>query len=135
MRLRGMKGGYKKALKFREEQIDNKNPAELEFREILDCYGVPHQYQYIHVYSYKFFIIDFVVIKDGFRYAIEIDGSSHDNKQEYDDSRDSILNMYGFINIKFTTKELINNKDGVVESLRDLNIITDPNFDPEDWLV
>jgi hypothetical protein len=63
-RLSAMKRGYDKALEYRKEQIERKNPGELQFRDILDYYGVSHQYQYIHVYSYKFYIIDFVVEVD-----------------------------------------------------------------------
>lgn len=134
-RVKAMERGYKKALEYRKEQIERRNPAEISFREILDYYGVSHQYQYIHVYSYKFYIIDFVVECQGIKMAIEIDGSSHDDKIDYDLKRDSILELYGFYLLKFTTEDLLHKKKKVIKTLRNYKIITKPEFDPNSWLV
>ena len=61
------------------------------------------------------YIVDFYCAK--FRLAIEIDGSSHDNKQEYDNQRTELLNLYGVKVVRYTNDEVLNNIDGVYQDL------------------
>lgn len=134
-RVKAMQRGYEKALEYRQEQIERRNKHEIMFRDILDYYGLAHQYQYILVYSYKFYIIDFVLEIGGLKIAIEIDGSSHDDKQVYDETRQSILELYGFFVMRFTTSQLEHDKDSVIKQLETYNIIKEPVFDPNKWLL
>jgi very-short-patch-repair endonuclease len=57
------------------------------------------------------FIVDFFSQEIGL--IIEIDGSSHFNKGEYDSYRDSKLKGFGFTIIRFSEGEVLNNIDEI----------------------
>jgi very-short-patch-repair endonuclease len=52
--------------------------------------------------------------------AIEIDGQSHDNKQEYDKNRDDFLKACGIKVFRFTNQEVLTNLEGVREKLKSI---------------
>ncbi len=68
------------------------------------------------------FILDFYCSK--LNLAIEIDGSSHNKKKGYDESRDKFLRQIGIETIRFTNKEILNNiqdvKNKIQEKIRSL---------------
>jgi len=49
--------------------------------------------------------------------VIEIDGSSHDNKQDYDAKRDGFLRSLGLVVIHIPVEEVMNKIVGVMEML------------------
>jgi len=49
--------------------------------------------------------------------VIEIDGSSHDDKGEYDEARDMYLEGLGLIVIHIRAKDVLSNLGGVMEML------------------
>ena len=51
--------------------------------------------------------------------VIEIDGSSHDYKVEYDNERNAYLEGLGLTVIHIAAKEVLNNLDGVMMMLHD----------------
>jgi very-short-patch-repair endonuclease len=57
------------------------------------------------------FIVDFFSQEIGL--IIEIDGSSHFNKGDYDAFRDSKLKSFGFTIIRFSEGEVLNNIDEI----------------------
>ena len=57
------------------------------------------------------FIVDFFAQEIGL--IIEIDGSSHDNKGEYDRYRENLLTSLGYHLIRFSEGEIIQNIDDV----------------------
>ena len=61
------------------------------------------------------YIVDFYVKRLGI--VIEIDGSSHDEKEEYDIERDSFLRGLELDVIHFTDSEVKNNLEGVISYL------------------
>jgi very-short-patch-repair endonuclease len=61
------------------------------------------------------FIVDFYCHE--LKLAIEIDGKSHDYKQEYDFSRQSILENYGVSFVRFTDLEVKQNMNNVLRAL------------------
>ncbi|MCL2342490.1 MAG: DUF559 domain-containing protein [Firmicutes bacterium] len=61
------------------------------------------------------FIVDFYCSKCGV--VVEIDGSSHDNKREYDDERNAFLEGLGLTVIHVTARDVLNNLDGVIKFL------------------
>ena len=61
------------------------------------------------------FIVDFYCPNRGV--VLEIDGSSHDNKQEYDTERNAFLEGLGLTVIHVTTGDVLNNLDGVMKFL------------------
>ena len=50
--------------------------------------------------------------------VVEIDGSSHDNKQEYDAKRDEYLISLGLVVIHITTRDVLDNLGDTMELLR-----------------
>ena len=61
------------------------------------------------------YIVDFYCTNQNV--VIEIDGSSHDAKQEYDEARDEYLKSLGLEVIHIPAKEVLQNLDGVMEML------------------
>ena len=51
-------------------------------------------------------------------FVVEADGSSHDNKVEYDENRDKFLTGCGLKVIHISVKDILNNMGGVVEYLK-----------------
>ena len=51
--------------------------------------------------------------------AIEIDGSSHDSKGDYDRFRDEYFNEIGLKLIRFSDAEIKNNLDGVLTLIKE----------------
>jgi very-short-patch-repair endonuclease len=62
------------------------------------------------------FIVDFFC--KNLAVAVEIDGSSHNDKVEYDIERDNFLKSVGLIVIHYTDRDVINNIEGVLEDLK-----------------
>lgn len=62
------------------------------------------------------YIVDFYCSE--YLLAIEIDGDSHAEQKEYDQSRTEKLNTLGVIVIRYTNEEVINNIQGVYEDLK-----------------
>ena len=58
-------------------------------------------------YIVDFYCLDCAVV-------IEIDGSTHNEKAEYDALRDSYLNDLGLVVIRIDAKDVLNNLDGVM---------------------
>lgn len=61
------------------------------------------------------FIADFACMNA--QLLIELDGYSHDNRQDYDKSRDEKLRQMGFEILRFTNDDVKNNVYGVVETI------------------
>jgi leucyl-tRNA synthetase len=71
------------------------------------------------VYSQKVvygYIVDFWI---SCGIAIEIDGSSHDNKKDYDKHRDLVLKQQGILTMRFTNQEVFNNLNIVISLIKD----------------
>jgi very-short-patch-repair endonuclease len=49
--------------------------------------------------------------------VIEIDGSSHENKVDYDRKREDYLRTFGLRIYRITTKEILNNMNSVIIKL------------------
>lgn len=58
--------------------------------------------------------------------VIEIDGSSHDDKQEYDAQRDAFLESLGLTVIHITAKDVLQNLSGVMGELYHHPVFTTP---------
>ena len=62
------------------------------------------------------YIVDFYIKRLGI--VVEIDGSSHDDKAEYDAQRDEYLQALGIDVVHYTDAEVKGNMTGVIESLK-----------------
>jgi very-short-patch-repair endonuclease len=63
------------------------------------------------------FIVDFYCVNRNV--VLEIDGSSHDDKIEYDDERDTFLTGLGLTVIHIQAKDVLHRLDGVMEMLKE----------------
>jgi very-short-patch-repair endonuclease len=61
------------------------------------------------------FILDFYCCE--LKLAIEIDGSSHIGKEDYDRERQNIIEKYGISFLRFTNNDVKNNLDGVIATI------------------
>ncbi|MEI6426037.1 MAG: DUF559 domain-containing protein [Candidatus Absconditabacteria bacterium] len=75
----------------------------------------PRGYKFIRQKRIKGFILDFYCSK--LLLCIEIDGSSHNNKQEYDKQRTDILQKQGIITVRYTNQQVINTISEVFDDL------------------
>ena len=96
---------YNPKLKERARQMRN-NPTKAEekfWRELIKNKKAGYQfYRQKPLYHY---IVDFYCAK--LKLVVEIDGSSHDGKEEYDESRDDLLKGYNLIIIHYTNDDVL----------------------------
>ena len=98
---------YNPKLKDRARELSkNSTKGEIHFwSELLRKKKTGYQfYRQKILYHY---IVDFYCPK--FKLVIEIDGTSHDNKKEYDEHRDRILGTYGLKVLRFNDLTLLSN--------------------------
>ncbi|MBS4007544.1 MAG: endonuclease domain-containing protein [Clostridium sp.] len=70
------------------------------------------------------YIVDFFCADS--KVVLEIDGSSHDEKIEYDTARDAFLEGMGLTVIHIQAKDILNNLDSVMEMLESCPFLTAP---------
>ncbi len=71
------------------------------------------------------YIADFICLEK--KLIIEVDGESHNVSKEYDESRTAVLNKFGFKVIRFTNKEIVNNIQEVIASIK-VECAASPSF-------
>ena len=116
---KGGKGGfvpYNKALTDKARQNRrNPTPAERKFwLEVLKHKRFNHL-KFTRQKPLGAYIVDFYCAER--MLAIEIDGDSHDARQQQDDTRTRRLKALGIKVIRYTNAEIMNNLEGVYESL------------------
>ena len=94
----------------KKEQIDNANKKEMLLKEVFDMFEIDYEYQHTETilkknrYEWKGYIYDFLVRINGKKYDIEVDGSSHDDREEYDKIRDELSRSIGIETIRLSTQ-------------------------------
>lgn len=93
----------------RKEQIDNGNKAENALKAVFDELGINYDYQHIEIIEddegkEHGYIYDFLVEIDNNKYDVEVDGSSHDGKEEQDKERDELSKKIGIYPRRFSTQ-------------------------------
>jgi very-short-patch-repair endonuclease len=83
---------------------------QLRARKLLGC-------QFLRQRPIDNYIVDFYCKE--LCLAIEVDGSSHDGKQEEDEFRQSQLESLGIVFLRFRDKEIKNNVESVVMKIKD----------------
>jgi very-short-patch-repair endonuclease len=73
------------------------------------------------------YIADFVCFER--RLIVEIDGGQHSAQRQYDAKRDSWLHDQGFIVLRFWNSDIVENMDGVLQSILD-NLTSTPFLSP-----
>jgi len=66
--------------------------------------------------SVNYYVPDF--IHSEARLIVEIDGSSHNNRQEYDDLRDKALAKEGWVTLRFTNEQVENDASSVITEIK-----------------
>ena len=94
----------------KKEQIDNANKKEMLLKEVFDMFEIDYDYQHTETilkknkYEWKGYIYDFLVRINGKKYDVEVDGSSHDDREEYDKIRDELSRSIGIETIRLSTQ-------------------------------
>jgi len=76
-----------------------------------------HGYQFLRQKPLDNYIVDFFCYD--LLLAIEIDGDSHNDKEEYDLKRQEKLESYGIFFLRFWDSEVKNNMPGVLQVISD----------------
>jgi len=71
--------------------------------------------RFLRQYSVNHFVIDFYAPK--IRLAIEVDGSSHIGKEDYDKARQEYIEDFGIEVIRFTNENVLGNINKVVSQI------------------
>jgi len=97
-------------------KINRNNPTEAEkiFWKRLKKYSYP----FLRQKAIYRFILDFYCSK--LLLAIEIDGGIHNNRKNYDDGRDDLLNKIGIKTVRFKNEEVLENIDEVFKKLEEI---------------
>ncbi|MCB0744026.1 MAG: endonuclease domain-containing protein [Ignavibacteriae bacterium] len=74
-------------------------------------YGI----RFLRQYSVNHFIIDFYA--PSIKLAIEVDGSSHVGKEDYDKVRQKYIETFGIKVIRFTDEQVMGNTEKVVKEI------------------
>jgi very-short-patch-repair endonuclease len=69
-------------------------------------------------YPFENYVLDFVCLER--RLVIEVDGSQHAEKKEYDETRSERLRGAGFTILRFWNNEVLNETDAVVQAVWDV---------------
>jgi len=72
-------------------------------------------YQFLRQKPLDNYIVDFFCYR--LMLAIEIDGISHNEKEDYDEKRQSHLETYGIHFLRFQERDVLKNMDGVLTRL------------------
>ncbi len=74
-----------------------------------------HGVRFLRQYSVNYFVIDFYAPK--IKLAIEVDGSSHIGKEDYDARRQKYIEAFNIEMIRFTDEQVMGNTNNVVKSI------------------
>lgn len=116
---KGGKGGfvpYNKALTDKARQNrKNSTPAERKLWFEVLRHERLNQLKFTRQKPLGDYIVDFYCAER--KLAIEIDGDSHDARQRQDETRTRRLNALGIEVVRYTNAEIMNNLEGVYQSL------------------
>jgi ATP-dependent DNA helicase RecQ len=102
---------YEKAKRLRRDMSLAEKILWLKLRQLPKELGLSFRRQQpIHPY-----IVDFICLK--LKLAIELDGNSHDTRQEQDAARDSYLQSLGYAVLRFSNTDLLANPDNIVATI------------------
>ncbi|HEV2512450.1 endonuclease domain-containing protein [Bosea sp. (in: a-proteobacteria)] len=62
------------------------------------------------------YTVDFICIER--RLIVELDGAQHDHEQDYDAARTQEIERYGFTVLRFTNRQVLDDRDAVVAAIR-----------------
>lgn len=127
----------------KKEQIDNANKKEMLLKEVFDMFEIDYEYQHTETilkkneYEWKGYIYDFLVDIDGKKYDVEVDGSSHNDREEQDKERDDLSKSIGIEPRRLPTQMIYEIEYEVRRGLlskSDLLLLIVNNFTSIKWL-
>jgi very-short-patch-repair endonuclease len=74
-----------------------------------------HNVRFLRQYSVNYFVLDFYAPK--IKLAIEVDGSSHIGKEDYDATRQKYIESFKIKVIRFTDEQVFGNVNNVIEEI------------------
>ncbi|HUY69351.1 MAG TPA: DUF559 domain-containing protein [Alphaproteobacteria bacterium] len=102
---------YRRARELR----NNASPFEKKLWAVLRTEATAHGLKFRRQVALHPFIADFACLEA--RLLVELDGDSHDARQEYDRKRDSDLQQREFSVLRFSNEDVKKNVEGVVEMI------------------
>jgi len=102
---------YVRAHRLRNEA----SPVERKLWRVLSVQAAARRIKFRRQQVIHPYIADFGCLAA--RVLIEIDGASHDSREEYDERRDGFLKQQGYSVLRFANKEVVENVEAVVETI------------------
>jgi len=103
----------KRCESIRKDRLSKETLAEKKFCKILDKEKIIYERQYPIYTNNSFILVDFYIPKK--HLAIEIDGSSHDNRrktwQSYNKWREKVIHRAGAILLRFRNDQVLKNPE------------------------
>jgi very-short-patch-repair endonuclease len=121
----------KKGSIYRNGLIKRATKHELILKEALEHENILFTFQKLYYSPKKCFILDFYLKTDSGRYAIEIDGASHDSEsaKQYDAQRENwLLQKRKTSVIRFKNEDIDNNLRSVIAQILMLSPRKNPNI-------
>jgi very-short-patch-repair endonuclease len=107
---------YKRKLtELARKNRSNPSPAEKKIWSKVLCRKQFKGYKFTRQKPLGGYIVDFYCSK--LQLVIEIDGDSHVENKEYDETRTEVLSQLGLRVLRYTNREVLNNLDGVYQNL------------------
>ena len=101
-----------------KERKNNKTLSEIHFAKLLFQNGFNFKVEVpIFISNERYYIADFLLNN---KFIIEIDGISHENKEQYDKQRNDILKTFGISTARFKT-EIVGNKQKFIMYKHNIN--------------
>jgi very-short-patch-repair endonuclease len=104
---------------FNLKSFANKNRKNPTFAEKIMWNALRNKrigYRFRRQHAIDKFIVDFVCLEK--MLIIEIDGISHEGKEDYDEIRTGKLNALGFRVIRYSDEEVLGNGNMVIENIK-----------------
>ena len=107
---------YKRKLtELARKNRSNPSPAEKKIWSKVLCRKQFKGYKFTRQKPLGGYIVDFYCSK--LHLVIKIDGDSHVENKEYDETRTEVLSQLGLRVLRYTNREVLNNLDGVYQNL------------------
>jgi very-short-patch-repair endonuclease len=100
----------------RENRVGG-NPAEIKMWTHILSIRELIRYKWTRQKPISSYILDFYCTK--LKMAIEIDGDSHAEKEEYDQKRSELLNIFEILVIRYAHHDVLNNIGGIYDDLKE----------------
>lgn len=85
---------------------ENATPAEINLKAMLDLCGIKYIFQKGFIQGNGYYVVDFYLPKPR-KIVIEVDGNSHDGREEYDKRKDDYLKKRKFKIVRITNQEVL----------------------------